>query len=76
MGIQYDMNDSSQNERCPCGSGLNYDSCCGVPERTAVNAGIFAKVTKQGIESNQELTPELQSAIDSFEFLSYSASLF
>lgn len=61
------MDVSNETGLCPCDSGLEFSDCCGVPGRTAFNAGIYAKITLQGLEFVSELTPQLQTAIDSIQ---------
>ena len=51
-------------QRCPCGSGMANLQCCGIEERNALNAPIYAYVTNKGITSEDSLTPEMQTAID------------
>ena len=52
-------------ELCPCGSGWQYSSCCGVAGRTAVNADVFATISSDGVVSGKQLTSELEEAIES-----------
>lgn len=61
------MTDTSADDTkqmCTCGSGMEYSRCCGVEGRNALNADIYAYVTTRGITSEDKLTPELKSAIE------------
>ena len=61
------MTDTSADDTkqmCSCGSGIEYSHCCGVEGRNALNADIYAYVTNKGITSEDALTPELKSAIE------------
>lgn len=53
-------------EPCPCDSGLTYEYCCGVANRTAGNADIVARLTTGGVETNGKLTPQMDTALELF----------
>ena len=56
------------HEPCPCDSGLRYEQCCGVVNRTAGNADIVARLTNNGsIETNGQLTAQMDTALNTFE---------
>lgn len=55
------------HEPCPCDSGLTYEHCCGIANRTAGNADIVARLTSAGIETNGKLTEQMDTAIESFK---------
>jgi len=56
-----------KHEPCPCDSGLTYEQCCGIANRTAENADIVAHLTIDSIETNGQLTPQMDTALESFE---------
>lgn len=58
-----DMNDSMQHQLCPCGSGLDYTQCCGVPERRAINADIMACISPDGSIEQGSVTPQIKQAL-------------
>lgn len=61
------MNNSISKDKCPCESGLDYDDCCGVEGRTAVNADVvtsFSAPDGDGKLKNDNITPQIQSAIN------------
>lgn len=55
----------SLEQACYCGSGIDRSKCCAVEGRNALNADIYAYVTTKGVTSEDALTPEMQTAIDS-----------
>ena len=57
------MNDTDQNDSCPCGSGLAFNVCCGVPGRQAVNADVMLTVASDGGIAAGTPTPQLQTAL-------------
>ncbi len=57
------MNESIQHQLCPCGSGLNYTECCGVPDRRAINADIMACITSDGSIAQGSVTPQIEQAM-------------
>jgi len=57
------MNDSIQHQLCPCGSGLSYTECCGVPDRRAINADIMACVSSDGSIAQGSVTPQIEQAM-------------
>ena len=67
------MNENESSLGCPCDSGLLYSECCGVEDRSAVNADIRAIVSMEGIAAERQLTPQIQSSIAS---ISESQDLF
>jgi hypothetical protein len=68
------MNDSNQQHQlCPCGSGLNYTECCGVPDRRAINADIMACISPDGSIAHGSVTPQIEQALQT---ISTSPDLF
>lgn len=67
------MSDSSQHLLCPCGSGIYYSACCGVPDRKAVNADIMARIAADGSIALGALTPPVEQALQS---VTHSPDLF
>lgn len=59
------MNDSDQNQLCPCGSGINYSECCGVPDRRAINADLMARIASDGSIAQGSVTPQIEQALHS-----------
>ena len=58
------MDDSFNNDPCPCESGLSYSQCCGMPERNAINADILTKISTDNPLIQDQLTPQLRAALD------------
>lgn len=50
---------------CPCGSGLDYAQCCGVPDRRAINSDIMASIASDGSIARGALTAQMQRALQS-----------
>lgn len=67
------MSDSSQHPLCPCGSGIYYSACCGVPDRKAISADIMARIAADGSIVQGALTPPLEQALRS---VTHSPDLF
>jgi hypothetical protein len=61
------MSDTDQNEPCPCGSGLTFGNCCGVPGRQAASADVMLCVASDGTIAAGEPTPQLQTALDTID---------
>jgi len=62
------MNDLPKNDPCPCESDLPFNQCCGVPDRTAINADIISTVSHLDSDTNK-LTPRLRIALDNITTL-------
>jgi len=60
------MSNPETHEPCPCDSGLSYEHCCGITNRTALNADIVARLTTDGVETNGKLTTQMDTALESF----------
>jgi len=59
-----EVQDNSGMTNCPCGSGIEFQHCCGKEGRTALNADVYACVNLEGITSENEITPEIKQAIE------------
>ena len=59
------MNDIDPDTNCPCESGWLFSQCCGVENRSAVNANIMAVIAADGEVTAHELTEQIRSSITS-----------
>jgi len=57
------MRDITPASLCPCESGLLFSECCGVENRSAINADIVAVVAKDGIFAKRDLTAQIQTSL-------------
>lgn len=63
------MTETTQDDQCPCGSGLLFSECCGVPERRAINADIMASISSDGSITQGSVTPQIEQALKSISTL-------
>ena len=61
------MNETDQTKPCPCGSGLGFTFCCGVPGRIALNAEVKIRLSDDGSIAAGTPTPQIQKALDTLE---------
>jgi len=56
------MNNKTANNPCPCLSGLQFSNCCAAKDR--IEPDVFASISAATSAENDNLTPELQAALD------------